>query len=78
VRELHPGPDANEPSVRLSTAGRSSNRDGVVSVAISARTFGSVIGLQVTLYNPDMDGEGASGRGLAATLVEALGSRHGS
>jgi arginase len=35
------------------------------------------VGLQVTLYNPDMEADGASGRGLAATLVKALGSGHG-
>jgi arginase len=35
------------------------------------------VGLQVTLYNPDMEADGASGRRLAATLVKALGSGHG-
>jgi arginase len=35
------------------------------------------VGLRVTLYNPDMEADGASGRGLAATLVKALGSGHG-
>ena len=30
------------------------------------------VGLQVTIYNPDLDPDGTSGRGLAATLVHAL------
>lgn len=31
------------------------------------------VGIQVALYNPDMDGDGASGRGLVSVLVDALG-----
>lgn len=30
------------------------------------------VGFQTTIYNPDMDGDGAAGRGLACTLGEAL------
>jgi arginase len=30
------------------------------------------LGLQITIYNPDLDGDETSGRGLAATIVHAL------
>jgi hypothetical protein len=30
------------------------------------------VGLQICLYNPDMDGSGVSGRGLVHTLSKAL------
>jgi arginase len=30
------------------------------------------IGFQVTIYNPDLDSDGASGRGLAATIADSL------
>jgi arginase len=30
------------------------------------------LGLQITIYNPDLDFDGTSGRGLAATIVHAL------
>ena len=33
---------------------------------------GSAVGLQVTIYNPDFDREGASGRGLATTINTVL------
>jgi arginase len=38
-----------------------------------AMDSGRAVGLEVTVYNPDLDPGGASGRGLTATLVEALG-----
>lgn len=31
------------------------------------------IGFEITIYNPDMDPGGLSGRGLAATVGKALG-----
>ena len=33
---------------------------------------GRATGLQVAIYNPDIDGNGSNGRGLAATVREAL------
>ena len=33
---------------------------------------GRAIGLQVAIYNPDIDTDGSNGRGLAATVREAL------
>jgi arginase len=38
-----------------------------------AMDSGRAVGLEVTVYNPDLDPGGASGRGLTATLVDALG-----
>ncbi|HEX7994615.1 MAG TPA: arginase family protein [Streptosporangiaceae bacterium] len=32
----------------------------------------SAVGLQVAIYNPDIDSDGSNGRGLAATLSKAL------
>jgi arginase len=40
-----------------------------LSVAISS---GRAVGLQVAIYNPDIDADGSNGRGLAATVREAL------
>jgi arginase len=31
------------------------------------------VGMEVTIYNPKLDPDGAGGRGLTTTLVEALG-----
>jgi arginase len=33
---------------------------------------GHAVGLQVAIYNPDIDADGSNGRGLAATVREAL------
>jgi len=33
---------------------------------------GRAAGLQVAIYNPDIDRDGSNGRGLAATVREAL------
>jgi arginase len=33
---------------------------------------GHAVGLQITIYNPDFDGDGSDGRGLAAAINEAL------
>jgi arginase len=40
-----------------------------LSVAVRS---GHAIGLQVAIYNPDIDADGSNGRGLAATVREAL------
>jgi arginase len=40
-------------------------------VRVAVRS-GRAAGLQVAIYNPDIDADGSNGRGLAATLREAL------
>ena len=35
---------------------------------------GKAVGLEVTIYNPDLDKDGAAGRALADLLAEALGT----
>jgi arginase len=45
-----------------------------LSVAISS---GHAVGLQVAIYNPDIDADGSNGRGLAATVREALSASAG-
>jgi arginase len=42
----------------------------VLRVAVDSRR---AVGLEVTVYNPRLDPDGASGQGLTATLIEALG-----
>ncbi len=42
----------------------------VLQVALAS---GRAVGIEVTIYNPALDADGESGRGLARTLVEALG-----
>ena len=44
----------------------------VVSALSVAVRSGRAIGLQVAIYNPDIDADGSNGRGLAATVREAL------
>ena len=34
----------------------------------------AMVGMQVTIYNPDLDGDGTSGRGLADVIVRSLGA----
>ena len=46
--------------------------DEVVATLRIALGSGRAVGLQVTIYNPDIDGDGSNGRGLAATVREAL------
>ena len=36
---------------------------------------GQAVGLELTIYNPSLDADGAAGRGLANLLAEALGTR---
>jgi len=40
-------------------------------IAISS---GKAVGIEVTVYNPDLDEDGTAGRNLAETLAQALGS----
>jgi arginase len=46
--------------------------DEVVSALSIAVGSGHAAGLQVAIYNPDIDADGSNGRGLAATVREAL------
>jgi arginase len=46
--------------------------DEVVSALSIAVGSGHAAGLQVAIYNPDIDAAGSNGRGLAATVREAL------
>jgi arginase len=46
--------------------------DEVVSALSTAVGSGHAVGLQVAIYNPDIDAAGSNGRGLAATVREAL------
>jgi arginase len=46
--------------------------DEVTSVLRTAISSGRAVGLQVAIYNPDIDGDGSNGRGLAATVRKAL------
>jgi arginase len=43
----------------------------VSALSVAVRS-GRAIGLQVAIYNPDIDADGSNGRGLAATVREAL------
>jgi arginase len=46
--------------------------DELLSALSIAIRSGRAAGLQVAIYNPDIDADGSNGRGLAATLREAL------
>jgi arginase len=46
--------------------------DEVVAALSTAMRSGHAVGLQVAIYNPDIDAGGANGRDLAATVREAL------
>jgi arginase len=46
--------------------------DDVAKAVRTAVGSGRAAGLQVAIYNPDIDGDGSNGRGLAATVREAL------
>jgi arginase len=46
--------------------------DEVVAALRTAVGSGRAVGLQVAIYNPDLDVAGSNGRGLAATVREAL------
>lgn len=40
-----------------------------------AMASGKAVGLEITVYNPNLDADGSAGRGLADTLARGLGSR---
>jgi arginase len=46
--------------------------DDVASAVRTAVGSGRATGLQVAIYNPDIDGDGSNGRGLAVTVRDAL------
>ena len=46
--------------------------DELVSALRIAVGSGHAVGLQVAIYNPDIDADGSNGRGLAAAVHEAL------
>jgi arginase len=46
--------------------------DDVVAALRVAIASGRAVGLQVAIYNPDIDTDGSNGRGLAATVRQAL------
>jgi arginase len=46
--------------------------DELVSTLRTAMGSGRAVGLQVAIYNPDIDAGGSNGRGLAATVRQAL------
>ena len=46
--------------------------DDVISALHVAIASGRALGLQVAIYNPDIDRDGSNGRGLAATVRKAL------
>jgi arginase len=52
--------------------------DELVSALSIAVGSGHAVGLQVAIYNPDFDAGGSNGRGLAATVREALAASAGS
>ncbi len=45
--------------------------DVISALSVAVRS-GRATGLQVAIYNPDIDADGSNGRGLAATVREAL------
>jgi arginase len=48
--------------------------DELKTVLRIALDSGKAVGLEVTIYNPDLDEDGAAGRMLADLLAEALGT----
>jgi arginase len=44
----------------------------VVAALRTALASGRAVGLQIAIYNPDIDSDGSNGRGLAATVRQAL------
>jgi len=51
--------------------------DELMSALSIAVRSGHAAGLQVAIYNPDIDADGSNGRGLAATVREALAASAG-
>lgn len=48
------------------------NWDDLRTVLQVALSSGKAVGIEITIYNPALDADGASGRALAQTLIEAL------
>jgi arginase len=46
--------------------------EDVVTALRRALASGRAVGLQAAIYNPDIDSDGSNGRGLAATVCQAL------
>jgi arginase len=46
--------------------------EDLVSAVRPAIASGRAVGLQIAIYNPDFDPDGSNGRGLAATIRDAL------
>jgi arginase len=46
--------------------------DEVATAVRVALGSGRAVGLQLAIYNPDIDADGSNGRGLAAAIREAL------
>jgi arginase len=46
--------------------------EDLVSAVRPAIASGRAVGLQIAIYNPDFDPDGSNGRGLAATIHDAL------
>lgn len=46
--------------------------DDVISAFHVAIASGRALGLQVAIYNPDIDRDGSNGRGLAAAMRKSL------
>ena len=46
--------------------------DELRTVLQTALASGRAVGIEITIYNPALDADGSSGRGLAQTLIEAL------
>jgi arginase len=49
--------------------------DEIIFVLQTALASGRAVGMEVTIYNPALDTDGAAGRGLVSALAQALGSR---
>jgi arginase len=49
--------------------------DEMIVVLQTALASGRAVGMEVTIYNPALDSDGAAGRGLVDALAQALGSR---
>jgi arginase len=47
----------------------------MIVVLQTALASGQAVGMEVTIYNPALDTDGAAGRGLVDALAQALGSR---
>ncbi|HET6149630.1 MAG TPA: arginase family protein [Polyangia bacterium] len=64
------------PAVDYRTAGGMSWRE-LATILKTALGSGRCVGIEVTIYNPNLDPDGAAGRGLAAVLEECLRTSDG-